>query len=125
MTTRQPLTPPILDHLVRRCLAKDPEDRWQSIHDVVADLEWVGWARSQTETTGTVAVRRRARERSWAAATLLFALASAVLAALYLRGPRALPPQPMRFSLVPPNGAALAPGPAALNIPVRPEPSLR
>ena len=30
LSTLQPLTPPALDRLVRRCLAKDPDDRWQS-----------------------------------------------------------------------------------------------
>jgi len=34
----QPLTPAWLERLVRRCLAKDPEDRWQSMRDVVLDL---------------------------------------------------------------------------------------
>src|SRR5207249_6035277 len=30
MSTLQPLTPPALERLVRRCLAKDPEQRWQN-----------------------------------------------------------------------------------------------
>src|SRR6266516_3967724 len=30
----QPLTPPAFDHLVRTCLAKDPEERWQNAQDV-------------------------------------------------------------------------------------------
>jgi Tol biopolymer transport system component len=34
----KPFTPPALERLVRRCLAKDPEDRWQSMRDVVLDL---------------------------------------------------------------------------------------
>lgn len=36
-----PLTPPALDRIVSRCLAKDPEDRWQSARDVAAELAWV------------------------------------------------------------------------------------
>ncbi len=40
MTTLQPLTPPFLDHIVRRCLAKDPEERWQSAADMVSELRW-------------------------------------------------------------------------------------
>jgi eukaryotic-like serine/threonine-protein kinase len=27
-------------HVVRRCLAEDPDDRWQSSRDVKAELEW-------------------------------------------------------------------------------------
>ncbi len=34
----KPFTPPWLDRLVRRCLAKDPEDRWQTMRDVVIEL---------------------------------------------------------------------------------------
>ena len=33
-----PFTPSWLERLVRRCLAKDPEDRYQSMRDVVIDL---------------------------------------------------------------------------------------
>lgn len=38
----QPMTPPGLDWLVRRCLAKDPEDRWQNARDLAFQLEWIG-----------------------------------------------------------------------------------
>ncbi len=41
MTEGQPLTPPALDRLVRTCLAKDPDDRWQSARDVWRELAWV------------------------------------------------------------------------------------
>ncbi len=40
MTKLQPVTPPFLDHIVRRCLAKDPEERWQSAADLVPELRW-------------------------------------------------------------------------------------
>jgi Tol biopolymer transport system component len=36
-----PLTPPALDRLVRRCLAKDPELRWQSAGDLAHELRWI------------------------------------------------------------------------------------
>jgi eukaryotic-like serine/threonine-protein kinase len=38
MVTRQPATPPALERLVRTCLAKNPDDRWQSIRDVAREL---------------------------------------------------------------------------------------
>ena len=34
----KPFTPSWLERLVRRCLAKDPEDRYYSMHDIVLDL---------------------------------------------------------------------------------------
>ncbi|MGE5361222.1 MAG: protein kinase domain-containing protein [Bacteroidales bacterium] len=36
--------PAALDHLVSRCLAKDPEERWQSARDLATQLAWVGGA---------------------------------------------------------------------------------
>ena len=37
----QPLVPPLLDHIVSRCLAKDPDDRWQSASDLTRELRWI------------------------------------------------------------------------------------
>src|SRR5262249_35374485 len=37
----QPLSPPALDHVVNTCLAKDPEQRWQSARDVSRELSWI------------------------------------------------------------------------------------
>jgi len=36
----QPLSTPALDRVVRTCLAKDPDERWQTAHDVRLQLEW-------------------------------------------------------------------------------------
>src|SRR5438105_9868907 len=41
MTTVQPLTPPALDHAIRVCLAKEPNDRWQTARDLFIALRWV------------------------------------------------------------------------------------
>jgi pimeloyl-ACP methyl ester carboxylesterase len=35
-----PLTPPSLDRVIRACLVKDPEQRWQNAHDVALALRW-------------------------------------------------------------------------------------
>jgi Tol biopolymer transport system component len=41
ITQIQPLTPPALERVIRICLAKDPDDRWQSAHDIAAELRWI------------------------------------------------------------------------------------
>ena len=41
LSTRQPVVPPGLNYVVERCLAKDPEERWQSIGDVGRMLRWI------------------------------------------------------------------------------------
>ena len=64
-----PMSPPALDHVVRRCLEKDPEDRWQSAHDVAAQLQWIAEGGSQAGVAAPVALRRRSREKlAWALA---------------------------------------------------------
>jgi hypothetical protein len=40
----KPLAPPQLERLVKTCLAKDPDERWQNAHDVAADLRWIAEA---------------------------------------------------------------------------------
>jgi serine/threonine-protein kinase len=45
----QPLTPPLLDHIVSRCLAKDPDERWQDAGDLTRELQWI----SSTGALGT------------------------------------------------------------------------
>ena len=49
LATREPLTPPALEHVVRKCLAKQPDQRWDSAHDVAEHLRWV------RETSGVAA----------------------------------------------------------------------
>jgi eukaryotic-like serine/threonine-protein kinase len=69
LTQRQPTTPPALERAVRTCLAKDPDDRWQSAHDVAAELQWIA------EAPGGVAARG---PRSKSDGLLLWALGAAV-----------------------------------------------
>ena len=53
LSTLQPLTPPAVDRLVRQCLAKAPEDRPDTAHDVANDLRWI------RESSGLAALTRR------------------------------------------------------------------
>jgi Tol biopolymer transport system component len=41
ITELQPMTPPLLDRVVKRCLAKEPDERWQSAGDLEAELRWI------------------------------------------------------------------------------------
>src|SRR6266404_3831567 len=47
----KPMTPPALDHAIRRCLAKDPEERWQTARDVALELKWIAEGGSQAALT--------------------------------------------------------------------------
>jgi serine/threonine protein kinase/Tol biopolymer transport system component len=69
----QPLTPVAFDRVVRTCLAKEPDDRWQSAHDVALEL------RSIRESPATIAPAPRRRDRI-VLASLIVALVAALLA---------------------------------------------
>jgi Tol biopolymer transport system component/predicted Ser/Thr protein kinase len=93
----QPLTPPAFERVVRTCLAKDPDDRWQTAHDVSLQLRWIAEGGSQVGLPAPVAHRRRSRERlAWglAGAAGLVALALVAWVALH----RPAPPVVMRFN---------------------------
>ena len=88
----QPTTPPALENLIARALAKNPDDRWQSAHDIKAQLEWISVSGSKAGTPAPLVRHRKVRERgAWLLAALGL-LAAAALAFLYLRATTASPP---------------------------------
>ena len=56
----QPLTPPAFEHIVTACLAKNPEDRFQTAHDVALQLKWI--AQSGSTALGSTEKRGNHRE---------------------------------------------------------------
>ena len=117
MATLQQLTPPALDHVVRRCLAKQPEDRWQHAGDVMRELRWVADGTSSGaagESAGahgsrTLIGRVASRALSWPAFAGLLALLLLIAVA---RSPwrDARPPAPVRFGIQAPITRPLAVG---------------
>src|SRR5207247_7920403 len=98
----QPMAPPALERVIRTCLAKDPENRWQTAHDVALQLKWIAEGGSQAGLPAPVAARRRVRERlAWivAAAATLVAVAFAI--GFILRAPKT--GEPIRFQIAPPQ----------------------
>ncbi|HEY2124418.1 MAG TPA: protein kinase, partial [Chthoniobacterales bacterium] len=78
VTKIQPAAPAALDHVVQDCLAKDPEDRWQSAADIARELRWIAAGGSGVHAAIAGKPRRIWQERAlWAAA--LVALLAAVL----------------------------------------------
>jgi dipeptidyl aminopeptidase/acylaminoacyl peptidase len=73
-----PMTPAALDRVVRTCLAKDPEERWQSAGDVGKELKWIAEGSAAGVAAPTpVAARRRNRERmAWTVTALAIAAAT-------------------------------------------------
>ncbi len=105
LTELQPLAPPMLDRVVRRCLEKNPDERWQSAGDLAAELRWMDEGLGTTEG---ITARARAgwkRERLiWAglAAVLTVALILVLARGMRLPSTRSSPEPPLRrFTVVP------------------------
>ena len=65
----QPVLPRGLDHIVHQCLHKDPDQRWQSAHDVKLELEWL----REPAAAGPAVISAR-RNWLWPVAALLLAV---------------------------------------------------
>ncbi len=76
----KPLAPLSLEHVIRRCLAKDPDDRWQTGRDLAGELKWIADSASTPSGTTTpihsqtVATRNRNSAWGWVAAGILAAI---------------------------------------------------
>ena len=90
-----PLAPELLDHVVRKCLAKDPEERWQSVRDLGSELQWIGLGAAREH--GPAAASRSRERWVWAGALLLLALAAGL--ALWRGGAKPAAERVMQFPL--------------------------
>ena len=104
LSTLQPMTPRSLDRVIRQCLAKDPDERWQSTGDLRRELHWVTESVAEPSDTRALSVGQRSGPWRvmvpWAVAGLA-ALTAAV--AVWSRGP-ASPDQPAAHFALPVTG---------------------
>ena len=92
-----PLSPPALERLIRACLAKEPDERVQTAHDVKLQLKWIAEGGSQAGVPAPVAAHRRHRERlAWILAAVFGVIA---LGALAWAGLQAFGPKPKRQAI--------------------------
>jgi serine/threonine-protein kinase len=71
-----PLAPPALDHAIQRALAKDPDERWQSVADLKAELKWISAGSGQmSRAIPSGLAMQWKRFVPWAAATVLVVVA--------------------------------------------------
>src|SRR5262249_20448430 len=95
------------EHVLRRCLEKDPELRWQSIVDVGREIRW---ANAQPSTGGTPPGDARIRRRTAAWVTAAAALSAAAAAVAVMLWRTAAPLSgipPMKRTMVAPSGLSL------------------
>ena len=107
ISSLQPMTPPALDRLVKKCLAKEPEKRWQAASDVCDELKWIAeqaqGPQAAMPAPGGIA-KRGVRERlAWVLGTVaILAIVALVAAIFYFRRPAA-EVKAVRFTVVVPE----------------------
>jgi serine/threonine protein kinase/Tol biopolymer transport system component len=112
----QPMTPPALDRVVKTCLAKDPDDRFHTAHDVKLQLQWIVEGGSAVGLAAPVVAKRKSRERlAWVLVPVV-ALAAAAATVFVIRM-QTQPPRVVQSSLLPPEKSSFAfdSGPMALS----------
>jgi eukaryotic-like serine/threonine-protein kinase len=106
MASLQPMTPPPLDRVVRKCLAKEPEGRWQTASDLTDALKWIADGSLQAGVQAPVATSHKGRpgitRTIWSVAATLFLVALGLGAwAYFRRAPDDV--LPVRFFVFPPD----------------------
>src|ERR1700687_5594437 len=104
MSSLQPMTPPALDRVVKKCLAKDPDDRWHAAKDLYDELKWIAERGSQVTLAPTAAAKsiRTLGRRAliFGLCTLLLGAAISGLAIWNLKPAPALAPQPVTRTVI-------------------------
>jgi eukaryotic-like serine/threonine-protein kinase len=116
LSTLHTLTPPALDHLVARCLAKDPESRWQSARDVMLEVKWIA-----EDSQGRYAWRRLRGTAFALPAVAAVLVAGSVFYALSSAGPPSTGPSAFHIAFPAPEGLTLADVAAAGPVTVSPD----
>jgi Tol biopolymer transport system component len=100
------ITPPALSRILNRCLAADPDDRWQSARDLRVNLEWVALGLPEVAAVASSPAPRRV----WGAVAAAVILAAALSAGVvyWLRSP--VEARTIKLSVLPPEGATFVPG---------------
>jgi serine/threonine-protein kinase len=88
MSSLQPLAPPALERVTATCLAKRPEDRWQSMRDLARELTWIAQSPAAAAPTATASQPPQSRV-AWGAAVGALLLAAAATAWAVWRPPAA------------------------------------
>lgn len=100
MRELQPMTPLLLERIVKTCLAKDPDDRPQSAHDLKLELDWIRESSGISDLTKVTVERSPARSKvpHIILAAAVLALAAATVVAFRLR-PRPPKAERLEFSI--------------------------
>jgi len=102
----KPQTPPAFEHVVTTCLQKNPEERYQTAHDIKLELQWIAADKSSPIAAPMTPVPSRSRERLGWAAALVAAIVLTAAAAVFFYHP-AQPAHSIRAVIDPPEKTTL------------------
>ncbi len=112
INTLKPLTPSAFEHVVTTCLQKNPEERYQTAHDIKIELQWIATEKIAADKPASPAVAAppvaaRSRERlGWAAGVVAAILLGAAAGVLFYHSAQTGPA--IRAAINPPANATLA-----------------
>ena len=114
LSALQPLTPQPLDRLVRKCLRKNPDARWQSVHDVADELHWIAELPPHSPALAAEpapSVQRSRVQYVWPTVAIILATAALIGTVRFMRGAPTSPSiaPSVRFTVGPPERGQLPP----------------
>jgi Tol biopolymer transport system component/predicted Ser/Thr protein kinase len=100
MSSLQPMTPPALDHVVKKCLAKEPDQRWQTASDLCGELKWVAEGSTQSAKPVSTIAERRGLVQRWVLISGLACLIVAAIAGFVGWNLKPAPPRPVTRTVI-------------------------
>jgi len=110
-STLQPQIPPALDWVIQKCLAKNPDARWQAAGDVVEVLRWIARGGDRAPTGSS------SRRYLWPLAGASILLAAALATVSWRSLQREPEPQTLSFAILPPANGGFTPTPSSVPTP--------
>ena len=112
LSASQSLTPPALEHLVKTCLAKNPDQRWQAAGDVKRQLEWIAASAQSDATASTTGTRAPHEHRLTRTVAVIASFAALIVVGALAWSIRTeeqtAPPRVTRTTIVTSGGSAVS-----------------
>jgi eukaryotic-like serine/threonine-protein kinase len=103
----RPVVPAALDRIISTCLAKDPDDRYQTARDLLRDLRWVASGSSNDAVAQMIPPPARSNRVAWLmAAVLAIALVATAVVALRRAGEVVPAASSMQFTIAAPENTS-------------------
>jgi tRNA A-37 threonylcarbamoyl transferase component Bud32 len=107
---------PLLDHVIARCLAKSPDERWQSAGDLMRELQWIAGSGTHLGLPARTSAQGSRRGRLVAASLIGLTSVAAIVAVVGIWRPASTDERAVQFVVGPPEGSAFNPAPAFMAV---------